>query len=42
VRDRDDRLKRLFLDPTPEAQARLQAVIDERSSSRRSDVTSER
>jgi VWFA-related protein len=29
VRDRDDRLKRLFLDPTPEAQARLQAVMDE-------------
>ena len=29
VRDRDDRLKRLFLDPTPEAQARLQAVTDE-------------
>ena len=29
MRDRDDRLKRLFLDPTPEAQARLQAVTDE-------------
>ena len=29
MRDRDDRLKRLFLDPTPEAQARLQAVMDE-------------
>ena len=29
VRDRDDRLKRLFLDPAPEAQARLQAVTDE-------------
>ncbi len=29
VRDREDRLKRLFLDPTPEAQARLQAVTDE-------------
>jgi hypothetical protein len=29
VRDREDRLKRLFLDPTPEAQARLKAVKDE-------------
>ena len=29
VRDREDRLKRLFLDPTPEARARFQSVIDE-------------
>jgi hypothetical protein len=29
VRDRDDRLKRLFLDPSPEARARLKAVKDE-------------
>ncbi|HOC18868.1 MAG TPA: VWA domain-containing protein [Vicinamibacterales bacterium] len=29
VRDREDRLRRLFLDPTPEAQARLQSVMDE-------------
>jgi hypothetical protein len=29
VRDREDRLKRLFLDPTPEAQARLKAVKEE-------------
>lgn len=29
VRDREDRLKRLFLDPTPEAVARLKAVKEE-------------
>ena len=29
VRDREERLQRLFLDPTPEAQARLQSVMDE-------------
>ena len=29
VRDREERLRRLFLDPTPEAQARLQSVMDE-------------
>jgi hypothetical protein len=29
VRDRDDRLKRLFLDPSPEAAAQLQKIKDE-------------
>ncbi len=29
VRDREERLRRLFLDPSPEAQVRLQAVMDE-------------
>ena len=29
VRDREDRLRRLFLDETPEAKARLQSVMDE-------------
>lgn len=29
VRDREERLRRLFLDPTPEARARLQSVMDE-------------
>ena len=29
VRDRDDRLKRLFLDPTPQSRERLQSVVDE-------------
>ena len=29
LRDREERLRRLFLDPTPEGQSRLQSVMDE-------------